>query len=62
MADTPDTDTPGSYVREPAGAHPPLDHPPYRSTALRHPKRPLVYRSHTLSDVTGPLFGSSERR
>ena len=27
---------------DPEGTHPPLDFPDYRSTALRHPKRPLV--------------------
>ena len=58
VADTPDTDTPGSYVREPAGAHPPLDHPPYRSTALRHPKQPLVYLPHTITEITGPQLSS----
>ncbi len=30
-----------SYER-PAGLHPPLDFEGYRSTALRHPKQPLV--------------------
>ncbi|MGH3321551.1 MAG: protocatechuate 3,4-dioxygenase subunit beta [Streptosporangiaceae bacterium] len=44
------------YVRD-ADAHPPLDWPDYRSTALRHPKRPLVPLPHTLTEVTGPVFG-----
>lgn len=48
------TDTPTSYAREPAGAHPPLDYPPYKSTALRHPKQPLVYLPHTITEITGP--------
>jgi protocatechuate 3,4-dioxygenase, beta subunit len=49
------TDTPSAYAREPAGTiHPPLDHPPYRSTALRHPKQPLVYLPHTITEITGP--------
>ena len=39
----PASDTPQAYVRAPAGTHPPLDHPPYKSTALRHPRQPLVY-------------------
>jgi protocatechuate 3,4-dioxygenase beta subunit len=42
-------ETPTSYVREPATAHPPLDYPPYKSTALRHPRQPLVYLPHTRS-------------
>jgi protocatechuate 3,4-dioxygenase, beta subunit len=53
------TDTPGGYVREPVDADPPLDHPPYRSTAHRHPKRPLVYLPHTLTEITGPQLSSA---
>jgi protocatechuate 3,4-dioxygenase, beta subunit len=48
------TDTPTSYVREPPDAHPPLDYPPYKSTALRHPKQPLVYLPQTVTEITGP--------
>jgi protocatechuate 3,4-dioxygenase, beta subunit len=51
------TDTPTSYIREPDGSHPPLDYPPYRSTALRHPKQPLVYLPHTITEITGPQLG-----
>ena len=45
-----------SYER-PAGVHPPLDFEGYRSTALRHPKQPLVMLPHRLTEVTGPLLG-----
>ena len=45
-----------SYER-PLGVHPPLDFAGYRSTALRHPKRPLVLLPHRLTEVTGPLLG-----
>ncbi len=48
------TDTPTSYVREPEDAHPPLDYEPYKSTALRHPKQPLIYLAQTVTEVTGP--------
>ena len=48
------TETPASYSREAADAQPPLDYPPYRSSALRHPKQPLVYLPHTLTEITGP--------
>src|ERR1700733_5050181 len=41
----------------PSGVHPPLDFAGYRSTALRHPKRPLVLLPHLLTEVTGPLLG-----
>lgn len=47
-----------SYRRDPAGTHPPLDSPEYRSTALRHPNRPLVLLPQLLTEVTGPLLGA----
>jgi protocatechuate 3,4-dioxygenase beta subunit len=52
------TDTPASYSRDAAGAQPPLDYPPYRSSVLRHPKQPLVYLPHTLTEITGPQLFS----
>jgi protocatechuate 3,4-dioxygenase, beta subunit len=45
-----------AYQR-PAGVHPPLDCPGYRSTALRHPRSPLVLLPHGLTEITGPLLG-----
>ncbi len=51
------TDTPEHYLREGAEAHPPLDYPPYRATALRHPRQPLVYLPHTITEITGPQLG-----
>jgi protocatechuate 3,4-dioxygenase beta subunit len=45
------------YRPDPEGTHPPLDHPPYRSTALRHPTRPLHLLPQRLTELTGPLFG-----
>lgn len=36
--------------------HPPNDFPAYRSTALRHPKQPLVIIPETLSERTGPVY------
>jgi len=45
-----------SYGR-PRGAHPPLDYSGYRSTALRHPKKPLVLLPQRLTEITGPLLG-----
>ncbi len=44
-----------TYRRPPAGTHPPNDAPGYRSTALRHPKEPLVIIPQTLSEITGPV-------
>ena len=47
--------SPSSYARDDGdGSQPPLDHPPYKSTALRHPKEPLVYLPHQVTEVTGP--------
>jgi protocatechuate 3,4-dioxygenase beta subunit len=43
--------------REDADVHPPMDYSGYRSTALRHPKEPLVALAHRLTEVTGPVFG-----
>jgi protocatechuate 3,4-dioxygenase beta subunit len=45
-----------SYRRD-DHSHPPLDYPDYRSSALRHPKRPLQPLVHTLTEVTGPVLG-----
>jgi protocatechuate 3,4-dioxygenase beta subunit len=45
------------YERPPAGVHPPLDYPEYRSTVLRAPKQPLLQLPHGLTEVTGPLLG-----
>jgi protocatechuate 3,4-dioxygenase beta subunit len=55
-------ETPTSYLREPPGAQPPLDSPDYRSTALRHPKQPLVYLPHTITEITGPQLGPERVR
>lgn len=49
-------DTPLRYAHE--SDDPPLDWPPYKSTALRHPKQPLVYLPHTITEITGPQLGA----
>ena len=46
-----------SYER-PAGVHPPLNSPEYRSTLLRAPKRAAIRLPHGLTEVTGPLLGA----
>src|SRR3954447_5693089 len=55
----PVTDTPEHYLREGPEAHPPLDYPPYKSTARRHPKQPLVYLPHSVTEITGPRLGEA---
>jgi protocatechuate 3,4-dioxygenase, beta subunit len=42
----------------PRGLHPPLDSPGYRSTELRHPRRPLLPLPQGLTEITGPLLGA----
>ena len=45
------------YRRPAEGTQPPHLHPPYRSSLKRAPREPLVRMEHTLSEVTGPVFG-----
>ncbi|MDQ2953997.1 MAG: protocatechuate 3,4-dioxygenase subunit beta [Pseudomonadota bacterium] len=45
------------YPRESNSVHPPLLYEGYRSTIKRAPMRPLVIVPHTLSELTGPLYG-----
>src|SRR5436190_1928222 len=45
------------YRREHDEVDPPHDYPPYKSTALRHPSKPLVLIPNMLTEVTGPLLG-----
>ena len=51
-----------AYAREPEGTHPPLDYPDYRSSALRHPKQPLVYLPHGITELSGPQLGGERVR
>ena len=46
-----------SYRRPTSTCHPPYAFEAYRSTALRAPRRPLIVLPHTLSELTGPVFG-----
>lgn len=41
---------------------PPMDYPDYRSTALRHPKRPLIELPPSFADRTGPRLGDERVR
>jgi len=45
------------YRRDHNRVHPPYLYPEYRATRVRAPRKPLVFLPHTLSEVTGPLFG-----
>jgi len=46
----------------PDNVHPPLAYPGYGSTRLRAPSQSLVLLPHNLTEVTGPLFGTSRVR
>jgi protocatechuate 3,4-dioxygenase beta subunit len=45
------------YRRPAPGTQPAHLHPPYESTVLRAPRQPLIAMRHTLSEITGPVFG-----
>src|SRR5258708_35536631 len=48
----------GNPYRRPApGTQPASPYPPYRSTVLRSPRQPLIVLPHTLSEITGPVYG-----
>jgi protocatechuate 3,4-dioxygenase beta subunit len=49
--------TPTSYARDGEGVHPPANFEAYKSTALRHPREPLVYLPQTITEITGPQLG-----
>src|SRR5216684_631614 len=38
-------------------AHPPRLSPAYKSTVKRSPSKPLIIMRHTLSELTGPVYG-----
>ena len=43
-------------------AHPPSLHPAYTSTVLRAPQQPLILVPHTLTELTGPVYGHGKVR
>lgn len=49
----------GGYKRPAPGSQPNYLHPAYVSTQKRAPHCPLVLLPHTLSEITGPVFGHS---
>lgn len=48
------------FRRHDPGTQPDSYYPGYVSTILRAPSHPLIFFPHTLSEVTGPVFGDSE--
>jgi protocatechuate 3,4-dioxygenase, beta subunit len=45
------------YRRDDVDVDPPYLHPDYVATRTRAPQRPLILLPHTLSEVTGPVYG-----
>jgi protocatechuate 3,4-dioxygenase, beta subunit len=45
------------YTRPPTDSQPPSLYEPYRATTTRAPLKPLIVLPHTLSEITGPVFG-----
>ncbi|WP_088343163.1 MULTISPECIES: protocatechuate 3,4-dioxygenase subunit beta [Rhodomicrobium] len=48
---------PPAYRREQPGSQPASHSPGYVSTIARSPRQPLVILPHTLSEITGPVYG-----
>lgn len=51
-----------AYPRPEPGTHPPYLYEPYRSTVKRAPKERLVLLPHTLTELTGPVYGHASVR
>src|SRR5215813_5324284 len=45
------------YRRPDPRTQPQATYPPYVATVSRNPRKPLIVLPHTLSEVTGPVFG-----
>ena len=45
------------YQRPKPGTQPNYLHPPYQSSIKRAPSKPLIFLPHTLSEITGPIYG-----
>lgn len=50
------------YPRASKQDNPPFLYPDYKSTVLRAPQKPLIVIPHTLSELTGPVFGHDSIR
>jgi len=50
------------YRRPAPGTQPDYLHPAYASSVKRSPRQPLVVLPHTLSEITGPVYGHDKVR
>lgn len=51
---------PAGFTPRDWSSQPPFRDEGYKSTALRGPTKPLIPLDHTLSEVTGPVFGPAD--
>lgn len=49
-----------AYRRGDQQSQPPSYYPQYRATVQRSPKKPLIVLPHTLSEITGPVYGHGD--
>ena len=49
-----------SFRRHETSSQPMSLYPAYRATVQRAPRQPLIFLPHTLSEVTGPVYGCNE--
>jgi protocatechuate 3,4-dioxygenase, beta subunit len=45
------------FHRHPPGSQSCRVYEPHRATPSRNPSKPLIFLPHTLSEVTGPVYG-----
>jgi len=50
----------GEFYQRNRDIHPPAFTPDYKTTVLRSPRKALLSLQHSLSEVTGPMFGRHE--
>src|ERR1700730_4301126 len=48
------------FFQRDRNVHPPAFTPAYKTSVLRSPRLPLLSLQNSLSEVTGPMFGSHE--
>jgi protocatechuate 3,4-dioxygenase beta subunit len=51
---------PAEYLQRDWNAHPPAYAPIYKTSVLRSPRNALISLQNSLSEITSPVFGSSE--
>jgi protocatechuate 3,4-dioxygenase, beta subunit len=49
-----------SYRRHDPNGQPASLYPAYRATGQRAPRQPLIFLPHTLSEITGPVYGHED--